>query len=171
MRTAILFLLFSTPFLVRAQNTLHESMEPFSFLVGTWAGPAWHATPGGERQDLYQTENVQPMGNGRVILVEGIGREGGPDGEVVFSAVGILSYDAETDQYHIDAFNDGRHVRADVTLVEGGFDWGFDVSGRQIRYEMWLEDGVWHETGSMIFEGNQTPPFVELMVERTSEAP
>lgn len=171
MRTLVFALLLSIPLLVDAQAELNESMEPFSFLIGTWGGPAWHTSPAGERQDLYQTERVQPMGGGRVILIEGIGRDGGPDGEVVFNAVGILSYDAEADQYHIDAFNEGRHVRADVALVEGGFDWGFAVGGRQFRYEMRLEDGMWHETGSMIFEGNQTPPFVGLTLSRTSETP
>lgn len=168
MRRLLLALVFA-PLLVQAQTELDESLQPFAFMVGTWAGPAWHMTTAGERQDLYQTEHVQPLGGGRILLIEGTGREGGPEGEIVFQAVGIISYDAMTNQYHIDAFNDGRHIRADLTPVENGFNWGFDVGERELRYEMRLVDGRWHETGYMIFEGNQTPPFVELTLDRTSD--
>ena len=167
----ILIALFAMPLLVHAQADVAEPLQPFAFLVGDWAGSAWYASPGGERNQVYQTEHVQVKLGGQVLLVEGTGRADSPDGEIVFEALGILSYDAQTHQYHLDAWNDGRYVRADVTPVEGGFDWGFDAGGRQIRYEMRLEDGRWHETGHMLLESGQSVPFVELTLERVAETP
>ena len=152
-----------------AQNgNASDPMAPFSFLVGTWEGGAWYMMPGGERHAVRQTEHVQSLLGGQVLLVQGTGRD--ETGAVVFEALGVLSQDAQTGQYYLDAWNDGRYVRADVTPVDGGYDWGFEAGGRTIRYAMRLDDeGRWHEVGHMVMPDGQAFPFVELTVERTSE--
>jgi hypothetical protein len=155
----------------QAQPEVDETLAPFAFMVGQWAGPAWLMTPDGERQPLHQTERVQPMLGGTILLIEGTGREGGPEGAIVFQAVGILSYDADADQYYLDAFRDGRHVRAEMTSVAHGAEWGFDVGGRQIRNVMRLEDGRWYETSDVVLENGSSFRVVEFTLERVSDEP
>ncbi|NNF58606.1 MAG: hypothetical protein HKN04_10220 [Rhodothermaceae bacterium] len=171
MRSLLLLTLLILPLLAYAQPEMDETLEPFAFLVGQWAGPAWHMTPSGERQSIYQTEHVQPMLSGTILLIEGTGREDGPEGGIVFQALGILSYDEAMDQYYLDAFRDGRHIRAEVDPVEGGFDWGFEVEGRQIRYAMRLADGRWTENGHVTLPDGRALPIVGLDLERVSDEP
>ena len=171
MRPLLLLAVFLVPLLAQAQPEVDETLEPFAFMVGRWAGPAWFMTPNGERQAAYQTERVQPMLDGTILLIEGTGREGGPDGEIVFQAVGILSHDADTGLYYLDAFRDGRHVRAEIISVENGAEWGFEADGRQIHNVMRLEDGRWHETGTVILGSGQSIPVVEFTLERVSDEP
>lgn len=147
-----------------------DPMAPFAFMIGEWEGDAWYTQAGNQRQHIRQAENVQPMLGGSVLLIQGTGRDDA--GEVVFQALGVLSYDAQASTYHLDAWNDGRHIRADVTPVDGGFDWGFEAGGRTIRYEMRLdEDGRWHETGEVMLPDGQVFPFFEMTVARTSDTP
>ena len=170
MRPLLLLTVFLMPFLAQAQPDVDETLEPFAFMIGQWAGPAWALTPSGERQSLHQTERVRPMLDGTILLIEGTGREEGPDGAIVFQALGILSYDAAADQHYLDAFRDGQHVRAEVTPVDGGFDWGMDAGGRAITYAMRLVDGRWQETGHILL-GDRSMQFVELNLDRISDEP
>lgn len=169
MRPALLALALVLAPAAVAQTEVDASLEPFAFLVGRWAGPAWYASPDGERQALYQTEVVRPLLGGQLLLIEGEGRAGGPDGEVVYRAAGVLSYDAAAGRHYLDAFNDGRHVRTEVTLVDGGLDWGIDAGGRRVRYAMRLEEGRWHETGVVLLDGGREVPFAEMTLERVAE--
>jgi hypothetical protein len=171
MRFALAALLLGLVPPAAAQAEVDSTLRPFAFLVGRWEGPAWAMTPQGERDALHQTEVVRPLASGRLLLIEGTGREGGPDGEVVFQAVAVLSYDAETGRVYVDAFNDGRHVRTEAVPQAGGFDWGFEAGGRRVRYAMRLEDGRWHETGYVVLDGGREVPFVELTLDRVSETP
>jgi hypothetical protein len=154
-----------------AQPAVDAPFQPFAFLVGRWEGPAWYTTPQGERRDVHQTETVRPLAGGRLLLIEGEGRDGGPAGEVVYQAVGLLSYDAAAGLVYIDAFNDGRHVRTEAVPQDGGFDWGFEAGGRRVRYAMRLEDGRWHETGYVVLDGGREVPFVEMTLDRVSDVP
>ncbi len=170
MRPLILVVIALAITSTRAQNVeLIEALQPFAFMVGDWEGPAWHMDRTGQRQEIFQTEKVEVMGGGNVIVVQGTGYEGGPEGDRVFEAVGVISYDPDTGSYHLDAYNGGRHVRANIELVDGGFDWSFERAGRQFIYEMRHVDGQWIESGHMIFGDNEPMPFVGLTLDRVSE--
>lgn len=158
-----------------AQTAVDSTLQPFAFLVGEWEGPAWRLTPSGTRDHFHQTEVVRPAAGGRVLVIEGTGREvdaDGTPGAVVFEAFAVISYDPATRQHYVDAFSDGRHIRTEVTPTDGGLEWGFEAGGRRVRYVMRLDEaGRWVETGHVMLGPEQWVPFVELTVERASDMP
>ncbi len=116
-----------------AQAVADSTLQPFAFLVGQWEGPGWYLAPTGEHVAFVQTETVQPMSGGQVLVIEGRGRSAEPPGETIFRAFGVLSPDAATGAVYFDAYTDGRHIRTEATPTPGGFAWGFEAGGRQMR--------------------------------------
>src|SRR5439155_5651894 len=102
------------------------AMKKLSFLVGKWSGEASVLRGPGQFVDLLQTEEAQYKLDGLVLMIEGVGRTKA-DGTLALQALGLVSYDDETDVYSMRAFNDGRWLETDVKLIEGGkgITWGF----------------------------------------------
>ena len=157
---------------VASEDSLHPALAPLAGLLGTWEGPATAMTQAGP-QELWQTEEVRTELGGRLVVVEGTGRERGEDGalgEVVFNAFGIFSVDAQTGTVYFDAFTmEGRHTRVAPAFVEGGFDWGMDVeNGPLVRYQMRFDEaGRWVETGRVSMDtGGTWMDFFEMTLDR-----
>jgi len=85
----------------------------------------------------------------------------------VIQAFGTISYDDETQTYHMRAYNDGRYLETEVRLVDKGegLTWGFVLG--EIRTSSVLrmnEKGQWTESTD-IAVGSQPPrKFLELTV-------
>jgi len=152
---------------------LHESMQPYEYLVGQWEGPAWYLTPTGQRVDVVQTEDVYAGAGGHIIVVQGTGylrQADGTPGEAAFNAFGVMSHDAAAGGHFVDAFNEGRHIRTAVTPTDGGFEWAFEAGGRRVRYVMHLDDdGRWVETGEAMIGPESWVQFVEMTLSRVGE--
>jgi hypothetical protein len=143
-----------------------RAMKKLSFLAGRWAGEARLLRGPGETVELIQTEEAQYKLDGLILMVEGIGRQKS-DGKLALQALGIISYDDESGSYRMRAFNDGRFLESEVTLLEEGksVTWGFVLG--EIRTKSTLrinEQGEWTELAEITI-GSQLPKqLLELAV-------
>jgi hypothetical protein len=143
-----------------------EAMQKLAFLNGQWAGEASLLRGPTEFVELLQTEEAQYKLDGLILVIEGVGRTAS-GGQALLQAFGIISYDDESETYHLRAFNDGRFLEAEVKLLEQGkgMTWSFALG--EIRTKSVLrinERGEWTEFAE-IFIGSQSPKkLLELTV-------
>ncbi len=145
------------------------AMKKLDFLIGTWTGEDRVQMGPGEPLVLAQTENIQSKLDGLLLLIEGAGRSKS-DGKLMFQALATVSYDDETGQYRMRAYNDGRYRDTELTLAYSGkgFTWGFPMGQMQMNFVMVLNDkDEWSETGEMTAPGQPPHKFVELTVRRS----
>ena len=155
-----------------------DAMRKLDFLAGKWQGPATYQTGKGKSQSLQQEEEVRFKLKGTVLLVEGTGRrtpgEAGPGGdEVVFNALGVISFDPAARQYRVKTFTlDGRTIEAELKLLDKGLVWGFPLpkNAGEIRHTMKLTDkGEWHEISEFSRDGKTWFKTVEMTLTRVKE--
>jgi len=187
MRTALavgvivsLFVL-SFPSRLRAQHGAPppiEQMKKLSFLHGRWEGTGTMSRGPGTEQAARVVETVQPKLGGAILLVEGIGHTGAPgaaDEKVVHHALGVISFDPDTNQYRMRAYRaDGRFVDPTIVVEDKRIIWTFaDPRAGTIRYTITINDkGQWHELGEMSRDGGKTfSPFFEMTLDRKGDAP
>jgi hypothetical protein len=103
-----------------------EAMRKLAFLTGKWTGEANLLRSATEFVELLQTEEAQYKLDGLILVIEGVGRTAS-GGQALLQAFGIISYDDESETYHLSAFNDGRFLETEVKLLEQGkgMTWGF----------------------------------------------
>lgn len=159
-------------FLIALPLYAADEMRRLDFLVGDWKGEASvHAGP--DRGNALQTETVRTRLGGKILVVEGLGREkleNGTAGKPVHEAFGVVSFDEKTKKYRFDAWTAQRgYVQA---WFEAGDDnsarWGFDTpDGSKIRYSISLNDkGEWREVGEFSRDGNQWMKFMEMTLQK-----
>lgn len=147
-----------------------SAMAPLAWLIGEWEGDAESLTPGG-RSVAKVRERVEGRLDGRVLVIEGIGREPSADGagRVVHHAFGILTYDPERGQYSFRALRDGGVVDAETSLAGGVFTWGFPVpGGGRVRFQIRQVEGEWHETGEYSADGTTWRRMLEMRLRRVA---
>lgn len=150
---------------IRAQRA---AMKKLGFLVGKWVGEARVLRGPGEPVVLLQTEEVQFKLDGLILEIEGIGRTK-LDNKPVLEALGIISFDDETDTYHMRAFNDGRFLETDVKLLEDGksLAWGFALGSIQTSSVLRInEKDEWTELAEITIDSQPTRKLMELTVKR-----
>src|SRR5260370_10662099 len=143
-------------------------MKKLDFLIGKWSGDARVLRGQGEPVEMIQTEEAQYKLDGLVLLIEGVGRNKS-DGKLALQALGIVSYDDESGTYRMRAFNDGRFLETEVSLVDHGkgITWGF-ASG-QIRTSSVMritEEGDWTELTEITIGSQPARKYMELKVSR-----
>jgi hypothetical protein len=142
-------------------------MAKLGFLAGKWAGEARIMRGTGEPDVLMQTEEAQYKLDGLILLIEGIGRT--RDGKPALAALGVVSYDDERKIYHMRAFNDGRFLETDVTLLdnERGITWGFALGQVTTSSVMRInEKGDWTEHTEIKIGEQPAKTYLELTVSR-----
>lgn len=144
-----------------------SAMAPLAWLVGEWEGEGVSQTPTG-RSAATVRETVESRLNGRVLVIEGVGREPSADGKgrVVHHAFGLLTYDPEHGQYAFRALRDGGVIDAETSLADGVFTWGFSIPGGRIRFHIRQVDGEWHETGEYSADGAAWRKMLEMKLRR-----
>ncbi len=142
------------------------AMKKLEFLVGKWAGEARALRGPGEMVPMIQTEEAQYKLDGLVLMIEGVGRTKA-DGKLAQQALGVVSYDDETNTYHMRAFNDGRFLETEVKLVEKGMAWGFTLGQYRTKSVMMIDEkGDWTELHEIVI-GSQPPrKLMQLKVTR-----
>ena len=144
------------------------AMKKLSSLTGTWSGEAHMQRGAGEPVTLTQTEEVKYKLDGLVLMIEGTGRT--PKDETpVLQALGVISYDDATGNYHIRAWNDGRFLESDVELLDDGkgLRWGFGVGEIRSRSVLKIDkDGQWTEAAELIIGSQPARKLMDLTVRR-----
>ena len=175
MKATALIILLGMGASCMARQSLHQpnlekqriAMKKLSFLVGSWSGEAHVQRAANAPTTLAQTEEVQFKLDGLALVIEGTGTL--TDHTPVLQALGIISYEDETDTYHIRAWNDGRFLESDVQLLEDGksLRWGFGVG--HIRSSSLLQidkEGQWTETAELIIGSDPPKKLMDLTVRR-----
>lgn len=102
-------------------DSQRAAMSQLDFLIGTWTS------------------------TGLVLLLEGTGRDRATN-TAVLRALGVISYDDERQVYQMRAFNDGRWLETDVTLLQSGRAIAWNFALEQFRTHSALritDDGAW----------------------------
>lgn len=144
-----------------------EAMSRLEFMDGEWMGSAWTMLPSGERHDVTQTERVGPFLDGSIKIVEGRGYEG--DGSLSFNALGIISYDPQTEAYSMHSYAQGHVGDFVLTPTADGFQWEIPAGPMTIRYTAVIKDGTWREVGDRILPGQDPIRFLEMTLTRVGD--
>jgi hypothetical protein len=150
---------------LEAQRT---AMKKIGFLVGRWSGEARLLRGPGKWVEVLQNERAEYRLDGLVLVIEGVGRSK-TDNKPMLQALGFLSYDDASQTYRMRAFNDGRFLETEVTLLENGpgISWGFSFGQITTRSTLRIDcRGDWTEVAEIV-NGSQPPQkLMELRVAR-----
>jgi hypothetical protein len=143
------------------------AIKKLDFLVGEWAGRARMFHGPADPIELLQTEVAQYKLDGLLLMIEGVGRT--KSDQPALQALGLISYDDETNTYHMRAFNDGRFLETEVKLLaEGnGMTWGFALG--EIRTKSVLrinEKAEWTELHEIAVGSQRPKKLMDLAVRR-----
>lgn len=148
-------------------------MKKLNFLEGTWKGDSWIAM-GPQRRTSAVTESVQSRQNGRLLVIEGIGKrkaERPEDQVTVHDALGIIYYDATTKRYVFHAYREGAFIDSELKpIVDRKFEWGFREprTGGRIRFTIDLTvPNRWLETGEFTSDEKTFQKFFEMTLTRS----
>jgi hypothetical protein len=146
------------------------AMKRLDFLNGKWSGEAKILVGPDAPQDLNHTESAEYKLNGLLLVIEGVGRTKS-DSKPALQAFGIVSFDDESQTYHIRAFNDGRYLETEVKLAADGkgMSWGFVLGAIRTSAVLRIDDaGHWTEQHEIMI-GDQPPrKLMEVNVARES---
>ncbi len=149
-------------------NAQRAAMKKLGFLVGTWNGEARLLRGPGEWMDLHQSEEAQYKLDGLILVIEGVGRTKS-DERSVLQALGVISFDDETETYRIRAFNDGRFLESEVTLLgqDKAIRWGFALGQTSTQSVLRInESGEWTELTEIKIGSQPSKTLLELRVRR-----
>ena len=144
------------------------AMKKLSFLVGKWSGETRMLRGPGEPLEMKQTEEAEYRLDGLILTIEGVGRAKSDDRQVL-RAFAVISYDDETEQYHLRAFNDGRFLETEVKLAEDGrgATWGFTFGSIKTHSLLRInEKGDWTELAELTLGTEPPRKLLELTVHR-----
>jgi hypothetical protein len=139
-----------------------DEMRKLDWWIGEWSGTASIQMGPGKPQQVQQVEHVQSKLDGRVLVIDGLGKSGG---RVAHQALGVVSYNEKTKKYEFDAWT-ARDGHADAWIEVGENQtatWGFDTPQGKVRYAINLtKAGEWHEVGEFTRDGNSWMKFFEM---------
>ena len=144
------------------------AMKRLDFLVGEWSGHASAARGPGVIIELEQSEVAQFKLDGLVLMIEGVGRTKS-NGKVALQALGLISFDDASNRYRMRAYNDGRWLETDVTLLEdgAGLRWGFSLGEISTKSVLRINDkGEWTEFANITIGERPPQKLMELVVRR-----
>jgi hypothetical protein len=131
-----------------------QAMSRLAMMDGLWRGTAWSTTPTG-RHDVTHTERVGPFLGGALKVIEG--RSYRPDGSVGFNALGIVSYDPQTEAYTLHSYAMGHAGDFALKVEPDGYSWEVPAGpGATIRYRATIGNGAWKEVGFRV--AGEAPP-------------
>jgi hypothetical protein len=144
------------------------AIKALSWMDGVWRGPATTTRPGGQKITVTQTERSGPLLGGAVHVVEGRGYNA--DGSTGFNALGIISYDPDKQAYSMRSYAMGQAGDFPMTLTPDGAIWTIPAGPATLRYTITAKDGVWHEVGERVVEGQAPVPFFEMTLKRVGDS-
>jgi hypothetical protein len=153
-----------TAAMIKAQR---EALAPFSYMDGVWRGPAWTILASGQRHDVTQTERIGPFLDGSVKVIEGRSYEA--DGRVSFNALGVISFQLDTQKYVLHSYAQG--FAGDFTLkpTADGYVWEVPNGPMTIRYTATIGNGTWREVGDQIVAGKDPVRMFEMNLKRVGD--
>lgn len=145
-----------------------EAMKLLHAMNGEWRGPAWTLLPSGEKLALTQTERIGPMLQGAIKVVEGRGYN--RDGELVFNAFGVVSFDPGTRSYSLRSYSQGRTGHFALNVTDDGYSWEIPAGPATIRYTAVVKDGTLREIGERFLPGKEPLRIFEMNLTRVADS-
>ncbi|HEX7707642.1 MAG TPA: hypothetical protein VF701_14390 [Thermoanaerobaculia bacterium] len=147
----------------------NEEMRKLDFLIGEWEGEAT-VRMGGQTHHVLQFEKVQSKLDGKVLLIEGLGRQKGEDGaagEVVHNAMAVVSWDESRKLHRFATWLSNREGGEMTLRVTGKNEAVWQTPDGRMRYTIRLDDeGRWYETGEFTRDGEKWEPFIEMLLSK-----
>lgn len=150
-----------------------EEMRKLGLLAGEWKGESWMIL-GPQRRTSVVTESVQWKQNGRLLVIEGLGKRNAdrPEDQVtVHEALGVVFHDASSNRYLFHAYRDGAFIESELQIIaDGRLEWGFrdPRSGGRIRFMIDVTvPNRWLETGEFSADEKTWKKFFEMTLHRT----
>lgn len=138
-----------------AQRAAIERLAP---LVGRWQGEASVFAPA--QTVVHQTEQVERAMDGLLLVINGAGYATAErNGEPVFRAMALISYDLRRGAYEVRAYTHEGHATtaAGEFLDDGSFRWSFAPGGPvQARFTIYFDQNGWRELGEMSRDNGAT---------------
>jgi hypothetical protein len=150
---------------LEAQRT---AMTKLAFLIGKWSGEASVLRSPGQFAELSQTEEVQFKFDGLLLLIEGVGRLKS-DGTPVLQALGLISFDDASGKYRMRAFNDGRWLETEVSILDEphAIAWSFALGEMSTHSVLRInERGEWVEHAELSIGARTPQKLIDLTVRR-----
>ena len=144
------------------------AIKALSWMDGVWRGPAITTRAGGVKVTITQTERSGPLLGGALHVVEGRGYNA--DGSTGFNALGIISYDPDKEAYSMRSYAMGVAGDFPMTLTPTGAVWTIPAGPATFRYTITAKDGVWHEVGERVVEGQPSTVFFEMTLKRIGDS-
>lgn len=144
-----------------------EAIKALAHLDGTWRGSARLYLPGGAVKELTQTERVGSLLEGSIKLIEG--RSYNADGRTEFNAFAVVSFDAASGRYQIDAHAQGHAGRFEFEPRPDGFAWRMVFGPVTIRHVAVVKDGRWDEVSERLMQGQPPVKISELALRRVGD--
>lgn len=144
-----------------------DAVGALDFLDGEWRGEAVIVGPAG-RETLVQTERVGSLLGGSVKVIEGRGYAA--DGSTQFNALAVLSWDEREGRYRFRSWANGYTGEYPFERTADGFRWSTPAGqNARIEYVAVVRDGVWHEVGTYVAEGQPPRPFIDMRLTRIGD--
>ena len=145
-----------------------DEMKNLDWLAGEWTGTATVRMGPGEPQTVTQVEKVTPRAGGKVLFIEGLGRD--KDGKVVHDAIALISWDEEKKTYRFIG-HVAQQASVDTTLdmtAPNTFVWGNTTPQGRVRFTIrQTEKGDWNEVGEFSPDGTKWFKFMEMNLTKT----
>ena len=160
-------LMFATSAFAQTAPTGDEQrteMKKLEQMVGQWKGSGW-IMQNAKRETFTGTENVQSKLGGLALLVEG--KYTNDKGAVIHETFGVISYEPKKKNYRFSTYlASGVAGEQELTLVEGGWQWGIQFPSGSIRYTTKMSNDEWFETGEISQDGKNWRQFFEMKLQR-----
>ncbi len=101
-------------------------------------------------------------------MIEGRGYDA--NGEVVFNALGIVSWDVARQRFAFRSYAMGHAGDFAFATTGDGFTWEIPAGPATLRYAATVRDGVWHETGERVVAGQPPVRFFEMTLHRIGDS-
>lgn len=146
-----------------------QAVSALDFMDGEWRGEAVIYGPGGEAMTLTQTERVGSMLGGSIKVIEGRGYAA--DGSTQFNAMAVVSWDARQGRYGFRSYANGYSGDYRFEPTPDGFRWETPAGpNARVVYVATVKDGVWHEVGDYVAEGQPPRRMIEMRLRRIGDS-
>ena len=146
-----------------------QAVSALDFMDGEWRGEAVIHHPGGEPMTLTQTERVGSMLGGSIKVIEGRGYAA--DGSTRFNAMAVVSWDARQGRYGFRSWANGYSGDYRFERTADGFRWETPAGpNARVVYNATVKDGVWHEVGDYLAEGQPPRRMIEMRMRRIGDS-
>jgi len=151
--------------------TIKQEIQKLAYLAGQWKGEATMRRGNTPPIKVLQEENIQFKLDGTVLVIEGTGYSPENPNQLVFNALGIISFNPYTKQFGMKSHTmEGNQTDAYFKIIaENHFEWGFETPQKaKIKYDIVLDPNAktWVEKGEYSADGTTWYPFIELKLNK-----